>query len=193
MAEAIKIIKAEHRSIAAILHGLRFLIGEIEAGRRQPDFVLLAAMVRYLKEFPDRVHHPKEDDYLYRAIRRRSEEGAAILDELEGEHETGRRLTIELEAALQSYTADTAGGFPAFSTKLRAYSDIHWQHMRKEEDVVMPIARKVLLAEDWAEIDSAFLSNKDPLVGVGADASEEFRALFQRIANLAPAPLGFGA
>lgn len=191
MAEAIKIIKAEHRSIAAILHGLRFLIGDIEAARRQPDFVLLAAMLRYLKEFPDRVHHPKEDDYLYRAIRRRSEEGAAILDELEGEHETGRRLTIELEAALQNYTADMAGGFPAFSSKLRAYSDFHWQHMRKEEDVVMPIARKVLRADDWAEIDSAFLSNNDPLVGV--DAGEEFRALFQRIANLAPAPLGFGA
>jgi branched-chain amino acid transport system ATP-binding protein len=191
MAEAIKIIKAEHRSIAAILHGLCFLVGEIEGGRRQPDFVLLAAMLRYLKEFPDRVHHPKEDDYLYRAIRRRSEEGAVILDELESEHETGRRLTVELEAALNGYTADISGGLPVFSAKLRAYSDFHWQHMSKEEDVVMPIARKVLLAEDWAEIDNAFLSNRDPLVGV--DASEEFRVLFQRIANLAPAPLGFGA
>ena len=37
--------------------------------------------------------------------------------------------------------------------------------MREEEDVVLPLAERVLLDEDWAEIDAAFEGNRDPLIG----------------------------
>lgn len=190
MTKALEIIKDEHRSIAAVLHGLRYLVAEIDAGRMRPDFTLLGAMLRYIRDFPDATHHPKEDDYLYRAMRRRSEEAAAVLDELEAEHEQGRALTRNLMEALERYQRGEPGGQYAFATAVEAYAQFHWAHMRKEEDVVMPIARRVLASEDWAEIDGAFLSNNDPLVGIEAGA--EFRQLFNRIADLAPAPLGLG-
>jgi hypothetical protein len=44
--------------------------------------------------------------------------------------------------------------------------------------------------EDWQEIDAAFSSNADPLVGV--DAQREMRELFRRVTHLAPAPIGVG-
>jgi len=55
----------------------------------------------------------------------------------------------------------------------------------------VPLARSTLTADDWDEIDRAFLDNADPLFGVAAQA--EFRTLYHRIANLAPEPIGLGA
>ena len=54
----------------------------------------------------------------------------------------------------------------------------------------MPLAREALTADDWADIDKAFLDNDDPLFGSKARA--EFRELFHRIVNLAPESIGLG-
>ena len=62
--------------------------------------------------------------------------------------------------------------------------------MSDEENEVIPLARKHLTPEDWDAIDAAFLGHADPLVGVEAGA--EYRALFTRIVNLAPPPIGLG-
>jgi len=67
---------------------------------------------------------------------------------------------------------------------------MQWAHMRKEEEVILPIAQKALLPSDWVEIDAAFRSNSDPLVGV--NTRREFRELFRRVVTLMPAPMGLG-
>jgi len=48
-----------------------------------------------------------------------------------------------------------------------------------------------LTKEDWQEMDEAFSSNADPLVGVDARAS--FDELFARLVNLAPQPFGLNS
>ncbi len=53
----------------------------------------------------------------------------------------------------------------------------------------MPLARRVLDANDWAAIEAAFAAHRDPLAGAGTD---DYDALFQRIVSLAPAPIGLG-
>ena len=61
--------------------------------------------------------------------------------------------------------------------------------MGKEEDELLPLAQKALTAEDWAAIETAFAGNEDPL----ADLREkDFERLYQRIVDLAPAPIGLG-
>jgi hypothetical protein len=51
----------------------------------------------------------------------------------------------------------------------------------------------VLLPQDWAALDAAFAANRDPLAGhAAADAHDEYRALFSRIVQGLPAPLGLG-
>lgn len=57
------------------------------------------------------------------------------------------------------------------------------EHMRIEETEVLPLAQAVLDAEDWAELDIAFLLNRDPLGGFEADV--QYQPLFKKIlANL---------
>ena len=48
----------------------------------------------------------------------------------------------------------------------------------------------MLTDDDWAELDEAFTTNRDPLTGHEPEA--EYRALFTRIVNLVPAPIGLG-
>ena len=68
--KSLDIIHEEHRALGAMLSGLRTLAREIEAGRLQPDFDLLASMIEYIEKVPEKVHHPKENDYLFAKLRR---------------------------------------------------------------------------------------------------------------------------
>jgi hemerythrin-like domain-containing protein len=77
-----------------------------------------------------------------------------------------------------------------FAAAVGEYVDSHWRHMRLEEDVVMPLAEQRLTEADWQPIDAAFQANEDPLFGTRP--REEFRGLFARILNRAPAPVGVG-
>jgi hemerythrin-like domain-containing protein len=187
---ALDVIRREHRSLAAVIHGLRHLVREIREQGAEPDFGLLGAMLAYIDAFPERLHHPKEDRYLFRRLRERDPGSARILDELEGEHVKGAHAIRELGAALARYREKGAAGLPAFAALVDAYVAFHWEHMRKEEVEVMPAAERHLLPEDWAEIDAAFGSHGDPLFG--ADAESEFGTLFRRIVDLAPPPIGVG-
>ncbi len=187
--KSIEIIRDEHRSIAAVIEGLRHVLIEIDARRMAPDFDLLAAMFRYIEAFPERLHHPKEDQYLFARLRLRRPDAAPLLDRLHAEHEQGRIRFAELKAALELYRND-ARTFQSFRERVERYSHFHWRHMRQEEDEVLPLAAEALTDEDWSLIDAAFASNADPIVGV--TATREFRTLFRRIVTLVPPPLGVG-
>jgi hemerythrin-like domain-containing protein len=187
--KSIAIIQDEHRSITAVIEGLRQVLAEVGAGRMAPDFDLLYAMFRYIEAFPERLHHPKEDEFLFARLRLRRPEAAPLLDRLSAEHEQGRVKFAELKAALDEYHRD-AKTLPSFVERVERYSHFHWLHMRREEDEVLPLAATALTAEDWAGIDAAFASNSDPIVGISA--TREFRSLFRRIVSLAPPPLGVG-
>lgn len=189
MTQALTTIRSEHRSIAAVLHGLRHLVQEFRAGAR-PNFALLRAMVFYIDTYPERVHHPHEDKYLFHALRQRTHQADALLDELEGEHIKGVRYLAHLKQSLAEYEAGLDGGLPVFASAVDDYADFHWAHMRKEEDELMPLAVKHLTADDWQWIDAGFARNDDPLAGVLAKA--QYEKLFSRIVNLAPPPIGVG-
>jgi hemerythrin-like domain-containing protein len=78
----------------------------------------------------------------------------------------------------------------AFEAAAQRYVDFYFEHMTLEEKQVLPLAERVLTAEDWAELDAAFAANRDPLTG--HEPEDEYRALFSRIVNALPAPLGLG-
>ena len=84
---------------------------------------------------------------------------------------------------------DTFTGSERFAAVVESYAQFHWNHMRREESELMPLAEKALTGDDWAAIETAFAGNDDPI----ADLREkDFTKLFQRIVALAPAPVGLG-
>ena len=189
MRDAVSVMKSEHRSISAVLQGLKELARMAQNAKVQPSFQALRSMVRYIDEYPEKLHHPKEDEYLFARLVARAPETRPLVAELQAEHEQGTRLIRELERALLFFEEDWPGGARDFQAAVDKYADFHWQHMRKEEQQILPLAQTYLTAEDWKAIDAAFAANADPVAGLH---ERDFSKLFTRIANLAPAPVGLG-
>ena len=188
---AIGIIHSEHRSLTAVLHAMLHFVREIRLDGAAPDFRLFGAMVYYIDTFPERFHHPKEDAYLFRFLLARHPDAKPVVDRLMIEHRAGAERIGALVQTLERYRAGGEVEFAPFANAVHAYANFHWNHMRIEEDRVLPLARAHLSAEDWSEIDAAFAGNVDPLLG--AEPAAEFDALFRRIVMLAPPPIGAGS
>jgi hemerythrin-like domain-containing protein len=147
-------------------------------------------MLYYLDAFSERVHHPREDQHLFGALRRRGPAAQQLIAELEKEHELGEARLRRLAQSLNRYETGGEKEFPAFDAAVRTFLERYEEHMRKEEERLFPLAEKLLTASDWARIDRAFEENRDPLAG--ADTGD-FEKLFQRIVELAPPPIGLGS
>ncbi len=188
-ARSIGIIRDEHRSLAAVMHAWMHALATAQRAGRGADPAMMAAMLRYVQEFPLKLHHPKEEQHLFSRLRLRSEEARAELDELERQHERDHHLVAALATQVKRLE-DAADGAArteltrALQADVAAYARFLWDHMGREEGVILPAARRHLLAEDWQAIDAAFELNRDP--DFGGEVDREYRQLFSRIVNLAP-------
>jgi hemerythrin-like domain-containing protein len=184
---AIRLIKDEHRSMAAVLRAAEYVVGKAVSTGNPPDFKLLRAMLYYLREFPERRHHPNEDRVLFARIKATTHEADAAIAELEDEHQRGDRMLQSLTIALDNWEAGAADG-RLFAEMLAGYASFYWAHMEKEETRVLPVAEDVLSNQDWREIHAVFESHEDPMFG--EDIADDFGNLFTRIIRLVPPPLG---
>ncbi len=190
------IIRHEHGALSAMLRSITLLLAEHRRRATLPDFAVLRAMLFYVDEFPEKLHHAKESKLLFPKLRARSAEAAEVLDRLDREHAGGEQAIRELEHELLGFemmgsTEQGEGRRVRFEQAMEKYVAFYLEHMRIEETVVLPLAQRVLTDEDWKELDTAFLQNRDPLVGAEADGV--YRELFKKILMTLPAPLGLGS
>lgn len=181
---AIAIIRAEHRSLGYVVHTLQHLLREVTAQKAAADFELVATMLYYIGEFPDRCHHPKEDQHLFKRLRRRTALANTVLADLENQHVMAAGMLSSLEQAFVHWQAGAPQGLRPFALMADAYADFLWSHMEQEENHVIPLARKYLTTDDWLAIDLAFGANDDPLCG--PHVRDEFARLKLRIVNRLP-------
>ena len=187
---AFDIIRNEHRAIAAVVHCLEQLLKEVRDDALDPPFEVFELILRYLAEFPDRFHHPKEDDFLFPALADRDPSVGEVIRELQEQHEDCVRKTAVLAKLLAAWKADRMNGFAAFDQAARDYIAFQWEHIRLEETTILPAAREKLTETDWEAIDKAFDENDDPIFGANPQAA--FNGLFRKIVATAPAPWGLG-
>ena len=187
--ESLHIIGEEHQSLAAILHAIRFMLKEISAGRLDADVKLFQAMVHYLDAYAEKRHHPKED-LLFHRLSQRTGEGAEALAKLELQHSAAPQRMALLEKALADFVVD-ARHFGEFAKAFDTYAEFYREHMMLEEDIVLPLLRRHLTTADWVELDAAFRAEMTEKSGKDG-TTEDFSALFSRLVDCAPAPIGFG-
>lgn len=190
-AQSLHVIQSEHRALSAMLSSMTLLVGQWRRKGTSPDFDLLRSMVFYLDEFPERLHHTHETRYLFPALRGREPDLDQVLDRLDHEHAEGERAVRGLEHALLAWEVMGDVRRDGFEHALQRFSQFYHAHMGLEEEVVLPAARRLLADEDWADMDAAFVAHHDPLAG-GRVPDAVYEALFSRILNVTPAPLGLG-
>jgi hemerythrin-like domain-containing protein len=185
--KALSIIYDEHRALGAVVHALLYSSQRVAEGH-EPNYRLLWTMIRYIAEFPQTLHHPKEETFIFAPLAKRTHAGDDVLGELRLQHHDD----LDLIAAIREALGDLEGGAPDGAQRFHAavgkFAELTWRHMRIEEDVLIPLADRHLTEDDWREISEAFGANADPRFG--KDASGPFQRMFDDIVKLAPAPIG---
>jgi hemerythrin-like domain-containing protein len=181
---------AEHGSLAAVLNALSALLRETRERGKRIDPKVFRAILYYLEVFPEREHHRKEELVLFPLIRYHTHELDEILDELAIEHQSGEQAMHDLELAFLRYEERGEEEFVVFAAAAEEYIESYFAHMRKEEREVMPLAERVLTADEWSRVEAEFASHHDPLAGASEEADTD--QLFHRIVMLVPAPYGVG-
>ena len=194
MNTAIRVIRDEHAALVAVLRSISLLLSESRRRDVLPDLAPLRAMLFYIDAFPEKVHHIKESELLFPMLRKHTAEADTVLDRLDRDHAVSEAAVRDLQHQLlgvemMSEGPDFADRVSRFEMAAQAYVKGYLEHIRIEEVSVLPIAERVLTAEDWVELDAAFLANRDPLT----QPNDEYRPLFQRILMTLPAPLGLGS
>ena len=189
--DASQIIRDEHRALAAVLRSVLMLVED--GPREQPGrfFDVLRAMLFYIDEFPERLHHPKESNLLFPKIARAEPALLNVIRKLEADHMDGEGRVRELQHLLLAWELVGESRREAFVDAVQAYVKFYLEHMRIEETQLLPAAERSLTAQDWGELDDAFRTDPDPLASGSHEAS--YDRLFTRIVLSAPAPIGVGA
>ena len=187
---ALRIIHDEHAALAAMLRSIPLLLAQHRRNGTLPDFGTLRAMLFYMDEFPEQRHHRKESELLFPMLRARTDAAGPVLDRLDQDHARGERAIRDLEHALLAFEMMGESRREAFEVAVQQYVDFYFEHMTLEEKQVLPLAERLLTSEDWSQLDAAFAANRDPLTG--HEPEDDYRALFSRIVNALPAPLGLG-
>lgn len=194
--EALRVIRDEHASLAAMLKSMLQMIqrGPDPEGRGEHDrfFEVMRAMLFYIDEFPETLHHPKETELLFPRVAKAAPETAEAIAQLDRDHESGEHRVRDLMHLLMAweYLGDTRRA--AFEEAARRYVAFYLDHMRVEETQVLPAAERALSDADWHALNAAFATNQDPL-NARLPRNPQFDRLFTRIVMLAPSPVGVGS
>ena len=190
---AVRVIRAEHDALAAMLRTVPLLLDAHHRAGTAPDFGALRAMLFYVDEFPERLHHSKESTLLFPRLRARAPELRAVLDDLEADHAQGERAIRELQHSLLAWEQMGPTRREKFEQQLKVYTARYLRHMKREETEILPRAAALLSADEWADLDEAFGSHQDPLAPrPGQPVDEAYAPLRQRILAALPAPFGWG-
>ncbi|MTJ83298.1 MAG: hemerythrin [Telmatospirillum sp.] len=151
------ILMAEHRIIEKVIAAMRRFADALSSGQ-DVDRPALAGMVPFMRQFADAHHHGKEEHRLFPvlvACGLPAENGPVQV--MCSEHEIGRQLVGDLAAAIDAY----GPGAPedarrTLAEALLAIADFYSQHIWKEDNVLFPMAGRVLDPDSVAGVLAAF-------------------------------------
>ncbi len=176
-----RIMKELHRDHGNINRLLKLLEGELEklAEDGDPDFDLMIDIVDYVENYPDLVHHPRED-VVYKAYQAKSLDGQEIVERLLEEHKQLPQITHEFKLLLEEVNSGAAiVSRVELIDKARAYIEKQRVHLVTEESLLFPMIKEVLDDDDWKTLESSMPVSKDPLFDAELDRYENILTMLK--------------
>ena len=179
MSKILTALQQEHANTAMLLKGFEEQIDQFASGN-SPDYELLEVTLDYLAEFPDQIHHPKED-LIYQKLKLK-DPTAEVID-LPSEHEDLAALTRSVRTAIRDVLQDSLGPRDWLTSVSRNFLATYRRHMRMEDAFLFPLAEKHLSADDWQDLDAKLSDYQaDPLFSPAT--AKRFEALLAYIKSL---------
>ena len=190
--ESLRIIRDEHAALTSMLRSLSMMVTQGPGNEPEQYFDVVRAMLFYVDEFPERLHHPKESNLLFPKVVRVAPGTMEAVKRLEQDHMRSEGAVRELQHHLLAWELLGESRREKFETTTKSYVASYLEHMRLEETAILPEAERSLDAADWKELDAAFATNCDPLTGK-YPRDPLYDRLFTRIVMFAPEPIGLGS
>ena len=168
----------EHVYFNQLLSLLQKQVDVLHGGER-PNYELMVDIVSYLRDYSDRVHHPRED-VAFAHLAKHCPDLALILARLGQEHRVIAQAGEALLKALQSVLGGAIVPRAQIEMAAATYLVYYGNHIAKEEDDVLARAAKELTPEDWEAVRTAVNPMRDPLFDDEPEA--RFRELRRQIA-----------
>ena len=158
----------EHRLIERMISVIKDVVEEIES-KHKVDPVFVDTAVDFIRVYADQTHHGKEEDILFRNLKKKSlsAEDQRLMNELIEDHVFGRQTTKALVEANTRYRNGDDTALTDISDKLKTLIDFYPKHIEKEDKVFFPASRnyftdeedQAMLAEFW-EFDRKMIHEK---------------------------------
>jgi hemerythrin-like domain-containing protein len=178
MTDTIAMWYAEHKHFARLLELLEQQVVAFHADDG-PNYELMLDIVSYLRYFPDRFHHPREDVAFARLVERDPGLKPKI-DGLLQEHRVICAAGTELLAYLQQVVDDVVVERAKVEAAAATYLVYYRRHLALEDRDIVPRAQALLTPQDWAEVVAAVAAGVDPLFGENSEP--RYRELRRQIA-----------
>jgi hemerythrin-like domain-containing protein len=169
----------EHNSIKTMLRIMNKIAENISTGKcvETKD---AEQIVDFLKIFADKCHHGKEENSLFPALEAAGiAKGNGPIGVMLREHTIGRGYIQELNTAIEKIKIGYFGCSQLITNSILNYTNLLQSHIEKEENVLFPMAEKVLTEHKKLVIWEEFARIEEDVVG--NDRLEHYQQLLTRL------------
>ena len=174
-------LRDDHRRLSEILKLLAHQL-ELLKSDGSPDYILLQDILDYIENYPEFVHHPREDA-VFKAFLEHHDELRETINNLLIEHHDMELMTKELREEIDGIARNALViNKETLERQLLKYLECQTQHMNTEESKVFPVLQQKLTADDLQRIVENLPSKKDPLFGEVVE--RRYHTLYKHIIRL---------
>lgn len=151
-----QVMSDEHQLILRMIALVENNTALMEQGKFR-DWQFFLDAVDFIRSYADRFHHAKEEDVLFIAlIDNGMPEKQSPIEAMHMEHDQGRAFVRALETAAQQALAGEPGQMPLIAENAKGYAALLRGHIDKEDQILYPLAERVLPTEVRAGMLQAY-------------------------------------
>jgi hemerythrin-like domain-containing protein len=169
----------EHKAIGIMLGVMTAIAGNVTKGK-EFDVLEIDKVVDFLRTFADKCHHGKEENVLFPALI------AAGMPKENGpvgvmlhEHDLGRGYIKEISDGANSYKSGNMAAIQTMSGAMLKYVTLLQNHIQKENNILFPMADRILSPAKQNEISQQFEKIEEEIVGHGVH--EQYHELLTQL------------
>ncbi|MDH3999291.1 MAG: hemerythrin domain-containing protein [Desulfuromonadales bacterium] len=142
-----QVLVDEHQLILRMIALVEQNTALLEQGKfRNWQFYLDA--VDFIRNYADRFHHAKEEDVLFvELVQNGMPEKQSPIEAMHMEHDQGRAYVRAIEDAAQKAVEGETGQAAIIAENAKGYAALLRGHIEKEDDILYPLAERVLPQE----------------------------------------------
>ena len=174
-------LRHEHKIVELVLQGAEREALAIRKGG-EVHAEAIGEMVDFFRNFVDRCHHAKEERHLFPALGAKgfpAESGPVAV--MLHEHEQGRGAVRAISEALSGARSGDRRATDALADALIGYVELLRNHKFKENNVLFPMADRVLAEGEQATLAAQF--DKVEAEEIGEGVHERYHELAHRLAG----------